>query len=306
MNTHLTLNTGYKIPTLGLGTWNSPGNDVPEAVEYAILKAGYRHIDCASIYGNQKQIGTAFKKVFSSDGIKREEVFVTSKLWNTDHNPKKVLAACKQTLKDLQLEYLNLYLIHWGIAFKPSAHHKLNAKGEVMTEPVSIRETWRAMELLIAEGLVRSIGVSNFTLPMLVDLQTYAKIMPAMNQVELHPYLSQNGLLKYCHNHKIAVTGYSPLGTAGTIGPGQPLLLEDPTILNIAKAHKRTPAQIVLHWGINRGTVVLPKSTSASRISENAKVFDFKLSAKEIKAIDALNRNHRFVNPLGWGIDYFG
>jgi diketogulonate reductase-like aldo/keto reductase len=306
MKTTLTLNNGNKVPLIGLGTWKADKDTVAPAVEYAVIKAGYRHIDCASIYGNEKEIGTAFQKIFSS-GIKREEVFVTSKLWNTEHHPKNVEAACRQTLKDLQLEYLDLYLIHWGIAFKHGGDSEpLDANGRVLTEPVSIQETWAAMEKLVEKGLVKSIGVANFTTIMLVDLLTYAKIKPVMNQIELHPYLTQMELIDFCKNHHIAVTAYSPLGTPGGLREGDPVLLEDAVIKEIAKSHQKSPAQILLNWSVGRNTIVIPKSAQPERLNENISIFDFELTPTEREKINNLNKNYRFVHPLGWwGLPYF-
>lgn len=300
MKNKIVLNNGYKVPIIGLGTWKSDKKTVGLAVKHAINKAGYRHIDCASIYGNEKQIGLVFGELLSSSKIQRRDLFVTSKLWNTDHNPKRVEKACRQTLKDLQLEYLDLYLMHWGVAFKPGRGLKpLGKDGVVITEAVSIQETWRAMEGLVKKGLVKSIGVANFTAVMLVDLLTYAKIKPVMNQVELHPYNSQTELIDFCRHHGMAVTAYSPLGR------GQ-RLLNDNVIKAIAKNHHKSPAQVVLNWGINRNIVVIPKSTHPKRIEENITVFDFKLTDGEVEKINGLNKNCRLVNPVGWwGIPYF-
>jgi len=311
------LNNGSKIPILGLGTWKSQPGQVGQAIETA-LEAGYRNIDCAAIYRNEKEIGEAFDKIFTTEKLKREEVFITSKLWNTEHKADRVRKACEQTLKDLQLDYLDLYLMHWGIAIPPNQNEtanvygrfteQLDAAGVLITEPVSIRETWEAMEQLVSTGLVKAIGVANFTAPMLVDLLTYAKIVPAMNQIELHPYLQQEKLVEFCHYKGIAVTAYSPLGSPGNYGRGKnmPVISEDPVIVGIAKSHGKSPQQILIRWGIQRNTIVIPKSTSPERIKQNFEIFDFRLSENEMDQIASLNRNLRFVDGNNWWkIPYF-
>lgn len=294
-----TLNNGLPIPAIGLGTWKSPKEKVGEAVLYAIEHVGYRHIDCASIYGNEKEIGNALLQANKS--IKREELFITSKLWNTDHNPENVEDACRQTLADLQLEYLDLYLMHWGIAFAHGDNTEpVDTDGKAITASISIRETWEAMEQLVKKGLVKSIGVANFTTMMLLDLLTYASIKPAMNQIELHPYNTQTELVEFCLDRQILITAYSPLGRADEA------LHHEPIIVSLAKKYQKTPPQILLNFAISRGTIPIPKSTNKERITENFAVFDFALTKQEQSDIATLNKNYRLVNPIGWwGIPYF-
>jgi diketogulonate reductase-like aldo/keto reductase len=306
VNKYIKLNDGNNIPVLGLGTYKAEPSLVGNAVEFAITKAGYRHVDCASIYENQKEIGSALKK--TSSKVNRKELFITSKLWNTEHKAENVEKACKQTLLDLQLDYLDLYLMHWGIAFKHGLENlePLDKEGKIITEKVSIRETWEAMEELVKKGLVKSIGVSNFTTVMLVDLLTYSKIVPAINQIELHPYNSQTNLVEFCNNNSINATAYSPLGRQGVKTIQGPRLFDEPIVKSIAKSHDKTLAQILLNWALKRGTIAIPKSTDPKRIIENIDVFDFELTDKEMAEINALNKDHRFVRPDGWwGIPYF-
>ena len=300
------LNNGNSVPVLGLGTWESEKNLVGSAVKFAIAQAGYRHIDCASIYGNEKEIGEVLTNVVNT-AVKREELFITSKLWNTDHRPEHVEEACKKTLWDLRLEYLDLYLMHWGIAFRHRGDsEQFDEHGKIITDAVSIQETWQAMEDLVKKGLVRSIGVSNFTTTMLLDLFTYAKVKPTMNQIELHPYNTQTELVDFCKYKHVAVTAYSPLGRQGVKTVKGPKLFDEPIIKAVAEKHKRTPAQVLLNWAINRGTIAIPKSVIPEQIAENIEVFDFELVDEEKAEINSLNRNHRFVNPAAWwGIPYF-
>jgi diketogulonate reductase-like aldo/keto reductase len=296
MKKELKFNDGNTIPILGLGTWQSESNTVGQAVEYAITQANYQHIDCASIYGNEKEIGQVFNKVFNQ-GINRQDIFITSKLWNNDHHPDRVTEACKETLADLQLEYLDLYLMHWGLPFQGKID---NPK----FEDIPIHQTWQAMEKLVKKGLVKSIGVSNFTFPMIFDLLTYAKIKPVNNQIEIHPYNSQENLVKYCQSKGITITAYSPLG--GKTGHDTIHLLEEETIKDIANKYKKSSAQVLLNWAADRETIVIPKSTHNQRILENSQIFNFNLTKEEIGQINSLNQNYRTIDPIKfWGVPYF-
>ena len=246
-----------------------------------------------------------FEKVFSSGVRERDEIFVTSKLWNTAHRAEQVMPALKESLHDLQLDYLDLYLMHWGVA--APKEEAFDQNGVYVTDSVSVRETWEAMEELVSAGLVRDIGVANFTAPMLIDLLTYAKVQPAVNQIEIHPYFAQLELVQYCKSRGVAVTAYCPLGSPGNFGTkGIPMSIADPAIVVIAERHHKSPAQVILRWGIQRGTVVIPKSTNPERIKENISIFDFVLEDDEMTAINNLNRGLRLVNRNhDWKIPYF-
>lgn len=300
----LKLNDGNTIPVLGLGTWKSEPQKVGAAVIYAIEQAGYTHIDGAAIYRNEPEVGEAYAKIFQK--IERESIFITSKLWNTEHNPENVEKACKQTLKDLKLDYLDLYLMHWGVAFKPGKDlEPLGDDDKIITEPVSIAQTWKAMESLVKKGLVKSIGVANFTSMMIVDLLTQTSIRPAVNQIELHPYNAQRELVEFCQSKNIVVTAYSPLGRQGVDLPGV-RLHQDSEVVSLANRYNKSAAQILIRWAIQRDTVVIPKSVTPERIKENIDVFDFELSEKDLEALNQLERHHRFVEPKEWwGIPYF-
>jgi len=310
---YIPLNAGAHMPVVGLGTWQSPRDKAGDAVEYALGQCGYTHIDCAWIYGNEKEIGASFKRVFDRGSVKRKDIFITSKLWNSFHSNENVSKACKETLADLGLEYLDLYLIHWGLS-SPAGKDKepLDERGVLRSGSISIRETWEAMQELVQARLVKAIGVSNFTVPMLTDLLSYAKIVPAVNQVELHPYLQQERLLEFCGSKGIAVTAYSPLGRPGAEPPRSHMelpgqrLVDDATIVAIASQHGKTPAQTMIRWAIQRGTVVIPKSVTPARIKENIAVFDFELSDDDMKKISALDKRQRLVDPYDWWkIPYF-
>jgi diketogulonate reductase-like aldo/keto reductase len=299
----LKLNTGALMPTVGLGTWLSKRGEVGAAVRRAILECGYHHIDGAWIYQNEKEIGEAYGVIFTEGSAKREEIFITSKLWNSFHAREHVASACKQTLRDLKLDYLDLYLMHWGMATPEGDTEDEN--GFAIFEKIPLRETWEAMQGLVKEGLVKAIGVSNFTVPMLIDLLSYAEISPAVNQIELHPYLQQTRLVEFCHYRGIAVTAYSPLGRPGYPDMSE-RVLEDPVILKIARAYGKTPAQVALRWGVQRRTIVIPKSTHPKRIKENIDVFDFELSENEMRTVAGLERGLRLVDPYKWGkVPYF-
>nr|WP_216902322.1 aldo/keto reductase [Synechococcus sp. CCY 9618] len=288
---------------LGLGTWNAPPGDVGAAV-HAALRLGYRHIDCAAIYGNEAEIGEALSAAIREGVVTREQLWITSKLWNNAHAPADVQPALERTLADLQLDHLDLYLIHWPVAFRPGVLMPETAADLIPLEELPIASTWAAMEAAVEQGLCRHIGVSNFGRATLESLLAQARIRPATNQVELHPYLQQNELLAFCQALGIPLTGYAPLGSAGRpafIRPaGEPVLLEDPTINAIAQQRGITPAQVLLRWALQRGTAVIPKSVSPGRLCENLMAAEGDLAAEDMEAIAGLERGHRYIDGSIW------
>src|SRR5690606_16752359 len=230
---------GDQMPILGLGTWKSAPNEAFEAVLEAI-KAGYRHIDCAHIYKNEKEIGEALSKAFREGFVKREDLWITSKLWNDSHEEQEVLPALRTTLKNLQLDFLNLYLIHWPVALKKEIDFPKGKEDFLSPSEAPLSSTWGAMEQAVDMGLTRHIGLSNFNSRKISEILAYARIQPEMNQVELHPFLPQNKLLKFCTENNIFVTGYAPLGSSYRVTNKEvdfPILLENEIMQSIAAKH---------------------------------------------------------------------
>ncbi len=299
-----------KIPTVGLGMWKIEKPKVADVVHKAI-EVGYRHFDCACDYGNEAQVGEGLATAFDAGLCQRDELWVTSKLWNTYHAAEHVQPAIEKTLQDLKLQQLDLYLVHFPIATKyvpfdvrypPEWFFDPEASSPKMElAQVSIRETWEAMEALVDAGLTKRIGVANFNCQMLRDVLTYARIRPSHLQVELHPLLSQEKLLRFCESQNIEVTGFSPLGAESYFSLGMAdqseSLLDNALISSIAKAHDKTTAQVMLRWAVQRGTSIVPKTSNYDRLVENLSIFDFELSADEVSQISSLNQNRRFNDP---------
>ena len=261
-STKVKLNNGVGMPILGLGTWQLNSDKETEETVLNALKAGYRLIDTAEIYGNEESVGKALNK----SGIPREEVFITTKLWNSEHGYESAIAACERSLKRLGLSYIDLYLIHWPVTGLRN-------------------ETWKAMETLLEEGKCRAIGVSNYMIRHLGELLDSSPTVPAVNQVEFSPYLYQKDLLEFCCSHGIQLESYSPL-TRG-------LKLGDPRLVSIARKYHKSTAQILICWVLQKGIVVIPKSSTEERIRHNANVFDFTISPEDMRALDSFNENLR-------------
>ena len=266
----ITLNNGTKMPSLGLGVFRVENSEeLVNAVKVAI-KNGYRSIDGAAIYGNEEAMGEGIRLGIKEAGISREDLFITSKVWNADLGYESTIAAYEASLERLGVDYLDLYLIHWPVAGK-------------------YKEAWKALEYLYKEGRVKAIGVSNFQVHHLEDLLSDAEIKPVINQVELHPYLSQVEVRKFCKANHIQVEAWSPLMAGNGV-------LEDELLKEIAKKHNKTVAQVVLRWDLQSEVVTIPKSTNEGRLLENINVFDFTLSREDMEKIDGLNKDLR-VGP---------
>lgn len=305
---------GGQFPTVGLGTWKIPDRLLPDLIPECV-SYGYRHFDCACDYGNEESVGEGLRSALASGICSRDDLWVTSKLWNTYHHPDHVRLACEKTLGDLGLDELDLYLIHFPVTlayvpfeerYPPGWFFDPDAENPAM-KPVSIpvADTWGAMESLVDSGLVKRIGICNFTTAGIRDLKSYARIQPSVLQVEMHPYLTQQRLLRYCQDESIAVTAFSPFGASSyvplSMAEASESLFDDAVMTEIAEGKGRTIGQIALRWAIQRGTVPIPKSQSSGHLKENIEVYDFELTGDEMTAIDNLNRNRRFNDPAEFG-----
>lgn len=292
-----------KMPAFGLGTWKSKPGEVYQAVKKAI-EMGYRHIDCAPIYENENEVGEAIKEVLEKGVVSREELWITSKLWNTEHAKDDVIPALERSMKDLSVDYLDLFLVHWPVALKKGVFLARSSDDLVSLEDIPLTETWEAMEEAVGKGLVRHIGVSNFGKQNLDRLISNATIRPEVNQVECHPFLQQRELLYYCVQNQVHVTAYAPLGSSdrpGALkGENEEKLLDNPVIVEIARSTNTTVAQVLIAWALERGLSVIPKSVNPDRIKENFQAQKVKLSDVEMDAISKLDRGLRYVSGQFW------
>jgi len=293
-----------QMPILGLGTWKSEPGEVGAAVREAI-RIGYRHIDCAAIYGNEAEIGVVLEELIQSGEVRREELWITSKLWNNAHGKDQVPLALKKTLKDLRLDYLDLYLIHWPVATKTV----FPSKGEdfLSHDKRPLSETWAGMEACVEKKLTRHIGVSNFNIANLETISRSATIKPEMNQIELQPLLAQKSLCEFCRQQNIHLTAYSPLGSPDRPevmkNPDEPSLLANETVAAVAKAHNCSTAQVLIRWAIERGTAVIPKSVNPVRLAENLAVADMTLTSDDMAEMAKLDVGFRYVDGKFWTLE---
>ncbi|XP_071498611.1 aldo-keto reductase family 1 member B7-like [Diadema antillarum] len=300
-NVYADLPNGAKIPLLGLGTWRPGDGDVCRAVEAAI-DCGYRHIDTAFIYGNEAEVGKAIKTKIDDGTIKREDLFVTTKLWLTNFHPDHVEENVRESLTSLGLDYVDLYLMHWPVAL---VHGKgafpLDENGVLIgDDSVDYVDAWKGMESLVDKGLVKAIGVSNFNIAQIERLLSLPPKHPiSNNQVESHPRLTQTELIEFCSKHGITVTAFSPLGSPerpdSTRHPDDPVLMEEPVVCQMAQKLGKSPAQILIRYQIQRGVIVVPKSFSPTRIQQNFEALNFTLPEDDLLQLSKLNKNHHLL-----------
>lgn len=302
--------SGQKKPQIGLGLWKIPNVECADVV-YNAIKVGYRHLDSACDYGNEIEVGQGIARAITDGICKREDLWITSKLWNTYHRQEHVQPALEKTLSDLGIDYIDSYLIHFPIAqpFVPFETRyppewiddPAASQPEMKTAAVPLLETWRAMEDLVAQGLAKTIGVCNYNTGLLNDLMSYAVIKPSDLQIESHPYLTQERLIRLAKSYDLTVTAFSPLGAMSYFeldmaDAGESVLSQE-AVISVADTHGKTPAQVVLRWGVQRGCTLISKSTKLERLKENIDIFNFTLSEQEMASISALNKNRRFNDP---------
>jgi alcohol dehydrogenase (NADP+) len=299
----LTLHDGGAIPALGLGTWLSAPEEVYRAVRHA-LEIGYRHIDGAWIYLNEEEVGRAIREAIAAGEVAREELWVTTKLWNDHHAPEHVRPALERSLGLLGLDYVDLYLVHWPVAHRHGIVRPQVPDDYLSLEQMPLERTWEAMAALPGTGLARHVGVSNFSAAKIARLIEAVGVVPAVDQVELHPFNQQNDLLEFLRRHDIVATAYAPLGSRGRPesmrARDEPSLLDHSAVLQLAEAKRATPAQILIAWALARGTSVIPKSTHLGRIRENFEAASLSLSADEVASLASLDAGARYVTGDFW------
>ncbi len=298
------------MPPVGFGLWKIPREDTAATVVEAV-RAGYRHFDSAADYANETEAGKGIAQAIADGLVTRDDLWVTSKLWNTFHAGEHVEEACRKTLSDLGLDCLDLYLVHFPIAleyvpiderYPPEwLNNPASGQPEMRRANVPLHETWQAMEALVDQGLVKRIGICNYNSALIHDLMTYARIKPSMLQIEAHPYLTQEKLIRCANGYGMDVTAFSPLGAQSyfelNMAEAGESLLGTAPVMVAAQAHGKSPAQVLLRWGVQRGTAVIPKTTKPDRMRENLAIDDFELSNVEMAAIGTLNQNRRFNDP---------
>ena len=291
------------LPSIGLGTWKMRPEEARAVIPLAI-RMGYRHLDCASTYGNEKAIGEALQELIEEGVVGRNELWITSKLPNTAHAPKDVQPALEKSLQDLGIEYLDAYLMHWPVALRRGVWIPRKAGHLVSLDEQPLEETWAAMEKLPDNGSVRHLGVCNFSMRKLDQLLSACRVRPVINQVESHPYLQQEELLRFCRDRHIQLVAYSPLGSGDRPKPlrkkNEPVLLEDPVIERIATEHGIPSSQVLLAWALKRETSTIPKSVDPNRLQSNLDAQSVELTDNEMAQIGALERHYRYVDGSFW------
>ncbi|XP_076252981.1 aldo-keto reductase family 1 member B1-like isoform X2 [Rhynchophorus ferrugineus] len=296
---NVTLNNGMQFPMFGLGTWLAPLGECENAVYHAI-KCGYRLIDCAWLYGNEKEVGAGVRKAINEGIVKREDIFITTKLWNTFHEREDVVPAIKRSLENLGFDYVDLYLIHWPVACKNSGVFDIHFPfKDAVYYDHDFCQTWEGMEECVDLGLAKSIGLSNFNSVQVQKILDHARIKPVMNQIEVNPTLNQKPLTAFCRERGIHITAYSPFGSPARPWrkPDEPVVdLDDPKLIAIGQKYGKTTAQIILRYLIQLDVIPIPKSSNLDRIASNIQVFDFKLAPEDMKIMDSFNCNARAVH----------
>ncbi len=307
---YLTFKNNDKMPVLGLGTWKSAKGEVYEVVRKAI-EIGYRHFDCASFYGNESEIGMAISDAIKNGDVAREDLWITSKLWNNRHKKDDIQAACEITLKDLTLDYLDLYLIHWPVVLQNQASYAQQSSDLISLSEIPLTQTWQGLIDLKEKGLTKHIGVSNFSIKKNNQIIEESGVVPEVLQIELHPFLQQPKILNFTQEKGIFLTGYCPLGSADRpavrILADEPKLFQQQIILDIAKDKDISPAQVILAWAVNRGTSVIPKSVNPERLKQNLEAADIELSTQEMTKMNSLDLHYRYIKGDFWcleGSDY--